>query len=135
MVFPYLASEGLGSSNHPTAPNTTPTRRLVGVNLARLKHHFSDAYVGEEPYFKVEQVLPVRQLSSLQDTYCPMEYKAMLQVALVIFRFYQEVAPVLAEAHGIKYQTELETNDVKPTERVGWYNLELVPLRDKRLIS
>jgi hypothetical protein len=37
-----------------------------------------------------------------------MEYEAMLQAALVILRYYQDVAPNLAKAHGIPYQSELE---------------------------
>jgi predicted nucleotidyltransferase len=93
--------------------------RNICINLARLRYNFSDAYVGEEPYFKVEQVLPVEQLSPLQFTYCPMEYKALLQAALVLFRFYQNVASVLAEAHGIKYQTELERMMLGQLQELG----------------
>ena len=39
--------------------------RQICVNLARLRYNFSDAYVGEEPYFKIEQILPIEQLSPL----------------------------------------------------------------------
>ena len=81
--------------------------RQLCVKLARLKYNFSDAYV-EEPYFKLERDLPIEQLSPLEETYCPMEYEAMLQAAWVIFRFYQAVAPTLAKAHGITYQVGLE---------------------------
>jgi predicted nucleotidyltransferase len=93
--------------------------RQLCVNLARLRYNFSDAYVGEEPYFKVEQALPVDQLSPLQVTYCPMEHKAMFQAALVIFRFYQDVASSLAEAHGIKYQTDLERIMLSQLKELG----------------
>ena len=93
--------------------------RQICVNLARLRYNFSDAYVGEEPYFKVEQVLPVEQLTSLQVTYCPMEYTAMLQAVLVIFRFYQELAPTLAEQHSISYQTELEPMMLAQLQELG----------------
>jgi predicted nucleotidyltransferase len=82
--------------------------RQICVNLARLRYNFSDAYGGEEPYFKVEQALPVEHLSPLQTTYCSMEYESMLQAGLVICRFYQEVAPKLAKAHNLTYQTDLE---------------------------
>ena len=75
--------------------------------------------MGDEPYLKVEKVLPVEQLSPLQVAYPPMEYEAMLQAALVIFRFYQDVAPVLAEAHGIKYQTELERMMLNQLQELG----------------
>jgi predicted nucleotidyltransferase len=93
--------------------------RQICVNLARLRYNFSDAYVGEEPYFKVEQVLPVEQLSPLEVTHCPMECQAMLQSALVIFRFYQDVAPTLAKQHGIRYQTELEQMMLSRLKELG----------------
>jgi predicted nucleotidyltransferase len=93
--------------------------RQICINLARLRYNFSDAYVGEEPYFKVEQVLPVEQLSPLQTTYPPMEYEAILQAALVIFRFYQDMAPILAKAHGIKYQTQLEQMMLSQLQGLG----------------
>jgi predicted nucleotidyltransferase len=82
--------------------------RQICVNLARLRYNFSDAYVGEEPYFKVEQVLPIEQLTPLQTTYCVMEYEPMLRAAHVICSFYYDVAPSLARAHGITYQSDLE---------------------------
>jgi predicted nucleotidyltransferase len=93
--------------------------RQMCVNLARLRYDFSDAYVGEEPYFKVEQVLPVEKLSPLQVTHCPMEYQAMFQAALIIFRFYQDVAPTLAKQHDIRYQTELEQMMLSRLKELG----------------
>lgn len=82
--------------------------RRICVTLARLRYDFADAWVGEEPHFKVEQVFPVEQLSSLQSTYCPLEYEEMLRAGISIFRFYQDAAPNLAKAHGVTYQPELE---------------------------
>ena len=84
--------------------------RQICINLARLKHNFSDAYVGDEPYFKVDQILPVNQLSPLQTTFCALDYEAMLQSALVIVRFYQNVATILANTYpsSIRYQADLE---------------------------
>jgi predicted nucleotidyltransferase len=83
-------------------------RRICTI-LARLKHNFSDPYLEEdEPYFKIEQALPIEGLSPLQTTFCPMEYGAMLQAAVVICRFYQDVAPELAKAYHLSYQTDLE---------------------------
>ncbi|MEO6062556.1 MAG: aminoglycoside 6-adenylyltransferase [Thermoflexales bacterium] len=82
--------------------------RQMCVNLARLRHDFSDAYGGEEPYFKIEQALPVEQLSPLRATYCVMEYAPMLQAARVVCRYYQEIAPNLARGHHLAYQTSLE---------------------------
>jgi Streptomycin adenylyltransferase len=78
------------------------------VNLARLRQNFSDADVGAEGYFKVEQALPGAQLSPLHATYCPLEQEAMLQAALVIVGFYQELALPLARTHGIPYPADLE---------------------------
>jgi predicted nucleotidyltransferase len=78
------------------------------INLARLRYNFADADVGSESYFKVERALPIDQLSPLQATYCPLEQAVMLQAARVIVRFYQELAPALAQAHGLTYPADLE---------------------------
>jgi len=93
--------------------------RLTCVNLARLRQNFSDADVGEEGYFKVEQAIPVEQLSSLEVTFCPLEQGAMLQAALVIVRFYQELAPLLAQTHGITYPVDLERVMYARLEKLG----------------
>ena len=82
--------------------------RQICVNLARLRYNFSDAYGGEEPYFKLEQAMPVEQLFPLQTTYCAMEYDLMLQAGNMICDFYRDIAPGLAKAHHLTYQTELE---------------------------
>ncbi|MFQ5933890.1 MAG: aminoglycoside 6-adenylyltransferase, partial [Dehalococcoidia bacterium] len=74
--------------------------RLQCVGLVRLRHDFS---AEAEGYEKVEKAVPVEQLSSLQATFCPMEKDAMLQAALVIIRFYKELARPLALSHGIAY--------------------------------
>jgi predicted nucleotidyltransferase len=78
--------------------------RRYCVNLARLRHDFSAEADG---YEKVEQAIPEEQLSSLQATCCPLEPGAMLQAVLVIVRFYQELAPHLAQTHGIPYPAAL----------------------------
>lgn len=78
------------------------------VNLARLKYNFLDPDIGEEAYFKLETVMPVEQLSALQETFCPMEKGAMLNAVITIVRFYQELAPSLAQEQGIKYPRGLE---------------------------
>jgi predicted nucleotidyltransferase len=79
--------------------------RLTCVNLARLREHFQAAAEG---YEKVEQAISVEQLAPIQATFCPLEEGAMLQAALVIVRFYQELAPPLARAHGLPYPADLE---------------------------
>lgn len=79
--------------------------RRYCVNLARLRHNFS---AEAEGYEKVEQALPVEQLSPLQATYCPLEHGAMLQAGRTIVRFYRDLAPLLARTHGIAYPDALE---------------------------
>jgi predicted nucleotidyltransferase len=79
--------------------------RLTCVNLARLRQNFEAAAEG---YEKLEQAVPVEQLAPLLTTFCPLERGAMLQAALLIVRFYQELAPPLALAHGISYPADLE---------------------------
>ena len=87
--------------------------RLYCVNLARLRQDFT---AGTDGYEKVDRALPVEQLSPLQATFCPLERGAMLQAALVIVRFYRELAPVLARTHGIPYPDRL---DAVMYERLG----------------
>jgi predicted nucleotidyltransferase len=90
--------------------------RQICVNLARLQYNFSDAYGGEEPYFKIEQVMPIEQLSPLQPAYCAMEYGPMLQAANIICSFYRDIAPSLAKVHNLTYQNGLETMLVSQLE-------------------
>ncbi len=78
------------------------------VNLARLNYNFADPYVGNEPYFKVDQFIPAEQLAPLAGTICPLEHGALLQAGLDLFRYYRDVAPALARAHGLTYQVRLE---------------------------
>ena len=79
--------------------------RRYCLNLVRLQHNFS---VRAEGYEKVELYLPIEQLSPLQATCCPLESDAILQAALVIVRFYRELAPLLARTHDITYPADLE---------------------------
>lgn len=78
--------------------------RRACVDMARLRQDFS---MRAEGYERVEQAVPVEQLSPLQATFCPMEREAMLRAALIIVRFYQNLVPSLAQAHGIPYPAEL----------------------------
>jgi predicted nucleotidyltransferase len=78
------------------------------VNLARLRNDFSDPDVGDEPYFKIENSMPVEQLAALQGTFPPMEKNAMLKAGFEIVQFFRELAPPLAQMHGITYPDALE---------------------------
>ena len=82
--------------------------RSICVNLVRLQHNFSDDGVGEEPYFKVEYALPVENLAPLEDTFGPLEKKAILQSAMRILEFYLQIAPPLAQSRGNFYPHGLE---------------------------
>ncbi len=82
--------------------------RKICANLARLRYNFEDSGVGDEPYFKIEQAMPVEQLAALQVTFCPLEITALRTAGLVILQFYRQVATELAAAHGLPYPAELE---------------------------
>lgn len=82
--------------------------RAICVNLVRLHHDFLDGDVGEEPYFKIEYAMPVHLLDELKETFCPLEKQAMLESARVIIQFYTQLAPSLAQTHGIPYPQRLE---------------------------
>jgi predicted nucleotidyltransferase len=78
--------------------------RLTCINLARLRQDFTERAEG---YEKLEHAIPIKQLAPLQASFCPMERPAMLQAALTIVRFYQEIAPSLAQEHDLPYPDEL----------------------------
>ena len=78
--------------------------RRTCVNLVRLRENFQ---AEAEGYEKVEQAIAIEQLAPLQATFCPMERAAMLHAILVIVQFYKELAPPLAQAHGIPYPYDL----------------------------
>lgn len=82
--------------------------RKVCVNLARLRYNFEDSGVGDEPYFKIEQAMPMAPLAALQATFCPLESTALRVAGLAILQYYREVATDLAAAHGLPYPAELE---------------------------
>jgi predicted nucleotidyltransferase len=82
--------------------------RAICVNLARLRHNILDAEAGDEAYFKIEDVMPVEQLSPLKETFGPMEKEKILTAMLAIVGFYREIAPALAQRHAIHYSHELE---------------------------
>jgi hypothetical protein len=79
--------------------------RRTCVNLARLQHDFS---AEPEVYEKIEKVVPPEQLSPLQATLCPLEHDAMLRSALVIVKFFRDLAVPLCAAHSIPYPSELD---------------------------
>ena len=92
--------------------------RQICVILARLQYNFTDVYAVKEPYFKVEQALPTEILSPLEETFCPMKYRAMVQAALTICLYYRDVAPALANVHKLTYQVGLEKQMMSKLNRL-----------------
>lgn len=92
--------------------------RLYCINVSRLQNNFSDQEVGDEGYFKIEQTLPVEQLSALKPTYCPMGVGAMLESADVIVRYFRDIATSLATTHGITYPESLDKVMFERLERL-----------------
>jgi hypothetical protein len=89
------------------------------ISLARLSSNFYDWDAGEEPYFKLEYALPVEQLSSLQDTFGPLEKDHLRKAGLVTWQVFKELALPLARAHEIPYPETLEQVMLKRLEKIA----------------
>ena len=88
-----------------TAVGALEELRRTCVDLARLAADFTAA---PEGYERVERALPLGRLAALEATFCPPERGALLRAARAIVGFYQELAPPLAQAHGLTYPAALE---------------------------
>jgi predicted nucleotidyltransferase len=88
--------------------------RGMCVKLARLRYNFADSEIGDEPYFKIENVMRVERLAVLQCTFCAMEFDAMLGAANAVLEFYRDNAKSLCETYRIPYPAE---SDRVVTER------------------
>lgn len=93
------------------------TMRHICVNLARLQHNFADPYIGDEPFFKIEQALPVEQLARLRTTFCALELEAIRQAGQTLLQFYRDVATKLATSYHIPYPTALDRVMAGQSER------------------
>jgi predicted nucleotidyltransferase len=78
--------------------------RRYCVNLVRIQHGIE---AQEEAYEKLSKQVPVSQLGELGSTFCAMEREPMLQAGLRVVGFFRTHAPVIAEANGVAYPTEL----------------------------
>ena len=78
--------------------------RLTCIDLTRLHTDFTVEALG---YEKLEQAVSIAQLYPLQTTYCPMERADMLQAMGVIIQYFRQIAPQLAQTHGIDYPDRL----------------------------
>lgn len=88
-----------------TAVGAVEDLRRTCVDLARLAADFSTAAEG---YEKVDGAIPAERLAALAATFCPPERRALLGAAHALVGFYREVAPPLAQAHGIGYPAALD---------------------------
>ena len=88
------------------------------VSLARMRSNFFDEYVGEEPYFKIEDAIAVEQLSALQSTFGPLEKGHLLKAGLVIGQVFRELALPLAQVYELPYPEALERMMVKRLEEL-----------------
>lgn len=111
--------KALGRGQLWSAYGSMEVLRGICVNLARLRHDFEDAGVGEEPYFKIEHVLPAEQLEPLTATCCPMEWNAIYQAGHILLQVYRDAAIALAQAHAIPYPAPLERLMVSRFEEMG----------------
>lgn len=78
--------------------------RRYCVNLVRIEHAVDPQ---EEAYEKLEETVPVSELSALLMTFCPMEQDAMLRAASGIANFFQEHGPRVAAEYRLAYPAEL----------------------------
>jgi predicted nucleotidyltransferase len=90
--------------------------RRYCINLARLSNNFLDKEAGDEAYFKLENILPVEQLSALRATFCPLQADEMVNSCLTIIEFYRKLAIPLAREHEIVYPDVLERVMMKRLE-------------------
>jgi hypothetical protein len=98
-------SRALARSRLWTAYGLLEGLRLKCVNLARLKHHFSSAWV--VGYEKLEQAADEQDLEALRATFCPLEREAMLEAVGHLVGFYLRTAPLLATQQRIAYPADL----------------------------
>ena len=90
--------------------------RRYCINLVRLRQ---DRAAEAQGCWKVDHAVPVEQLAPLQATFCPLEPAAMREAALVIVRYYQELAGALARTHGIAYPNGVERVMMARLEGLG----------------
>jgi predicted nucleotidyltransferase len=79
--------------------------RACCVNLARIEHGVE---AQDEPYEKLDGVIPPDELEALRSTFVPMERDAMLVAAREIVAFFRERGPEVARSQGLTYPAELD---------------------------
>jgi hypothetical protein len=79
--------------------------RGMCVNLVRLDEDFTADAEGSD---KVDIAVPAERLAPLAVTVVPLERAAILDAVEALVGFYRDLAPGLAERHGIPYPAELD---------------------------
>ena len=69
-------------------------------------------------YYKVDKALPAADLEPVRQTLCSTEPVELLRAARAIVRLYQQLAPPLAQAHGISYPAALAHQMQERLERL-----------------
>ena len=108
-------SRALARSRLWTAYGLLEELRLKCVNLARLKHDFSSAWV--VGYDKLELAADKQELEALRAAFCPLEREAMLEAVRALVGFYLRTALPLAAQHGITYPADLAAVVTEKLER------------------
>jgi len=88
------------------------------ISLARMHNNFFDEYVGEEPYFKIDEAIALEQLSALQPTFGPLEKGHLLKAGQATVQIFRELALPLALANELPYPEALERMMVKRLEEL-----------------
>jgi predicted nucleotidyltransferase len=88
------------------------------VSLARMHSDFFDEYIGEEPYFKIDEAITLEQLSALQPTFGPMERGHLHKAGKVIVQVFRELALPLAQVYELPYPEALERMMAKRLEEL-----------------
>jgi hypothetical protein len=89
------------------------------VGLIRLTRDAADAEAVSECYFKVDVALSAADLEPVRNTLCSAEPAEQLRAARAIVGLYQELAPPLAEAHGVTYPVALARLILERLERLS----------------
>ena len=94
----------IGRGNLWWAAGQLEMLRAYCVNLERIEQNVE---AQDEPYEKLDKVISTDRLAAMRSTFVPMERDAMLRAARDIVSFHRERAPVVAEAYGLTYPTDL----------------------------
>jgi hypothetical protein len=90
--------------------------RRYAVNLARLQ---ADFVAPVEDFDKLDDAVPAESLAPLAATFAPLERSAILEAGRTIVAYYRDLAPQLAEAHGLPYPAELERIMLERLDALG----------------